>query len=99
MPAYVVYQGTVTHPERYERYKEAAAASILAAGGRYLVRGGDVDVLEGDPPAGRTVIIEFPDRRTAAAWYQGEAYTAARRLREGAAEAQMYVVDGLAPPP
>jgi uncharacterized protein (DUF1330 family) len=93
--AYVIYQGEVLDPERYEEYRPKAAASILAAGGRYVVRGGEVAVLEGDPPAGRTVVIEFPTREAALAWYHGDDYTAARRVREGAAHARMYVVDGV----
>ena len=95
MPAYVIYQGEVLDPDRYEQYKPAAAESITAAGGRYLVRGGDVQVLEGEPPAGRTVVLEFPTVDDAVQWYQGEAYTQARALREGAARARMYVVAGL----
>jgi uncharacterized protein (DUF1330 family) len=93
--AYVIYQGEVLDAERYEEYRPMAAASIVAAGGRYVVRGGEFDVLEGDPPAGRTVVIEFPTREAAIAWYQGDDYTAARRVRDGAARARMYVVDGV----
>lgn len=95
MAAYVVYQGEVLDAERYEDYKVLAAASISAAGGRYIVRGGAVDVLEGDAPAGRAVIIEFPDRQSAVAWYHGDQYGAARKVREGIAKARMYVVDGV----
>ena len=65
MAVYVIYQGEVLDSERYEVYKTAAAESIRAAGGRYLVRGGDIEVLEGEVPAGRTVVLEFPDRNTA----------------------------------
>lgn len=95
MTAYVIYQADVTDPELYEQYKVAAAESIAGAGGRYLVRGGAVEVFEGDPPSGRTVVVEFPDTATAIAWYRGDRYTGARRLREGAAKARMYVVDGV----
>jgi uncharacterized protein (DUF1330 family) len=94
MPAYVVYQGEVLDPERYEEYKLQAQASIHAAGGRYVVRGGDVEVLEGEAPAGRTVILEFPSRQAAIDWYTGDAYAAARTMREGVARARMYVIDG-----
>ena len=95
MPAYVIYQAAVLDPERYEQYKTRAAASLLAAGGRYLVRGGDIEVLEGDAPAGRTVVLEFPTMADAVAWYHAPEYTEARKLREGAANARMYVVDGI----
>ena len=94
MAAYVIYQGEVTDPERYEEYKPRAAASIAAAGGRYLVRGGEVDVLEGEAPAGRTVVLEFPTRQAAVDWYRSAQYTEARTFREGAT-ARMYVVDGI----
>ena len=95
MAAYVIYQGEVVDPERYEVYKAHAAESIAEGGGRYIVRGGEVDVLEGDPPVGRTVVLEFPDRQTALDWYHGQSYTEARGLREGAALARMYVVEGI----
>ena len=94
MPAYVVYQGEVFDQQQYDVYKVKAAESILAAGGRYVVRGGDVEVLEGEPPAGRTVILEFPTRQAAIDWYRSEEYTAVRKLRENAARARMYVIDG-----
>jgi uncharacterized protein (DUF1330 family) len=93
--AYVIYQGEVLDPVRYEEYKTRAAASLEAAGGRYVVRGGDFDVLEGDAPAGRTVVVEFPSRQAAIDWYHGTDYTAARAIREGVARARMYVVDGV----
>ena len=95
MAAYVIYQGEVTDPARYEEYKTKAAASIIAAGGRYLVRGGDVEVLEGDAPAGRTVVLEFPTMQAAVDWYRSEEYTTIRKIRDGAARARMYAVDGV----
>jgi len=85
--AEVIYQAEVIDPERYEEYKTKAAASIVAAGGgRYLVRGGDVEVLEGDAPAGRTVVLEFPTMQAALDWCRSEEYTAIRTIREGAAQ-------------
>ena len=95
MTAYVIYQGEVTDPARYEVYKEQAAASIVAAGGRYIARGGDVEVLEGDAPAGRTVVLAFPTRRAAVDWYRSPEYTQIKQLREGAALARLYVIDGV----
>ncbi|MDQ6695969.1 MAG: DUF1330 domain-containing protein [Actinomycetota bacterium] len=96
MTAYVIYQGEIIDPERYDEYKAKAAASIAAAGGRYIVRGGSVEVLEGDPPSGRTVVLEFPTMKAAVEWYQSAEYTEIRKIREGAALARMYVVDGIA---
>jgi uncharacterized protein (DUF1330 family) len=94
--AYVVYQGEVTDPARYDEYKTKAAASIVAAGGRYLVRGGNIEVLEGEAPAGRTVVIEFPTMQAALDWYRSDEYTEIRKMRVGAARAHMYVVEGIA---
>ena len=95
MAAYVIYQGEVLDQDRYDQYKEKGAVSIANAGGRYVVRGGDVDVLEGEAPAGRTVVLEFPTRQAALDWYYGDEYTEARKIREGAAKARMYVIDGV----
>jgi uncharacterized protein (DUF1330 family) len=94
--AYVVFQVDVTDAERYERYKERAQASVAAAGGRYVARGGQVIALEGNPPAGRVVVLEFPTLDAAVAWYEGDAYADARALRNRAAVAQVFAVEGCA---
>ena len=57
--------------------------------------GGEIDVLEGEPPAGRTVVLEFPMRQAALDWYRSEEHTSIRMLREGAARTRLYVVDGV----
>lgn len=95
MPAYFVARVAVTDPVRYEDYKRAAQKTIADAGGRYIVRGGEATPKEGEADARRLVILEFPDRESAEAWYDGPAYSAARKLREGAAEMEALVVDGL----
>jgi len=92
---YVIYLGDVLDPAPYEAYKQQAALSVAAAGGRYVVRGGDAAVLEGEMPAGRTVVLAFPTRQAALDWYHSEEYRAARRLRAGAARATLYLVDGM----
>jgi uncharacterized protein (DUF1330 family) len=94
MSAYIVYQAEVYDPEQYELYKAQAGPALAAAGARYLVRGGDIEVLEGEAPAGRTVIIEFPTKQAAVEFFHGPEYTAIRALRADAAHARMYVVDG-----
>lgn len=95
MTAYVIYEAVITDAAQYEVYKQAAAASVTAAGGRYVARGGEVESFEGAAPA-RVAILEFPDFAAATAWYRGEQYTEARVLRERACDARMYVVDGSA---
>ena len=95
MPAYVIVETNVTDHEQYERYREEAPASIAAHGGRYLVRGGDLAVFEGDWNPSRIVVLEFSDLETAKRWYASEEYGEARKLREGAAKLHMVAVDGI----
>lgn len=91
----MIYQSDVADEGRYEDYEARAAPSVVAAGGKYLVRGGDGEAMEGELPASRTVILEFPTRAAALAWYQSPEYTEIRKLRAGIAEATLYVVDGV----
>ena len=95
MAAYVIVETEVTDPEGYERYKAASPGAVAAAGGRYLARGGELDVLEGDWRPPRLVILEFEDLAAARRWYDSERYREARRLREGAARMRMVAVQGI----
>lgn len=95
MKAYVIYLGDILDSARYQIYKENAAPNIAAAGGKYVVRGGDTELLEGQLPATRTVILEFQSRQAALAWYHSDEYSEIKKLREGAAQASIYIVDGL----
>jgi uncharacterized protein (DUF1330 family) len=95
MPAYVIVETDITDPERYERYKPAAADAVAAGGGRYVVRGGELAVLEGDWRPTRLVVLEFADLAAAKRWYESEGYRAARQLREGAARIRMVAVQGV----
>jgi uncharacterized protein (DUF1330 family) len=65
MPAYIIADIQVTDPAGYDQYRPLAAASIARSGGRFVVRGGKVDLLEGAPEPERIVVIEFPDADTA----------------------------------
>ncbi len=95
MSAYVIVETNVTDPERYEQYKAAAPAAIAAARGRYLVRGGELAVLEGDWQPSRLVLLEFEDLAAAKRWYDSQAYQDVRRLRDGAAVLRVVAVQGL----
>jgi uncharacterized protein (DUF1330 family) len=95
MPAYVIVETDVHDPEQYERYKAAAPGAIAAGGGRYLARGGELAVLEGDWRPQRLVVLEFPDLDAAKRWHDSPGYREARRLRDGAATFQMVAVEGL----
>jgi uncharacterized protein (DUF1330 family) len=94
--AYVMVEIQVHDPELYEQYKPIAANSIELHGGRYLARGGETELLEGDDSPGRIVILEFPDAATARHWYQSAEYAEALKIRERASVGRMIVVEGLA---
>jgi uncharacterized protein (DUF1330 family) len=98
MPAYVIVETDVHDPEQYERYKAASPDAVHAGGGRFVVRGGELAVLEGDWHPSRLVILEFPDLEAAKKWYSSPEYGDAKRLREGAANLRMVAVQGLDEP-
>jgi uncharacterized protein (DUF1330 family) len=95
MSAYVIASINVTDPEKYKNYMALSPAAIAAAGGTFLVRGGNLEILEGDWSRPRIVIVEYPTREAAKAFYDSALYVAARAEREGAAEFSMIVVDGV----
>ena len=94
MPAYVIVDIQVTDPVRYEEYKPLAAATVAAYGGRYLARGGAVEVLEGEWQPGRLVILEFPDTARAKAWLESPEYRDPRALRHATARSNMVLIAG-----
>jgi len=95
MPAYVIIETDIHDPEQYERYKEASPAAVAAGGGRFVARGGELAVFEGEWQPARLVILEFPDLETARRWYASETYQEAKKLRDGAAHLNMVAVEGL----
>ncbi|MGH1361790.1 MAG: DUF1330 domain-containing protein [Burkholderiaceae bacterium] len=96
MAAYIIADVKVTDPEQYKQYGALTPAAVAAAGGEFLVRGGQVGVLEGGWDPTRVVVIRFEDMPAAKAFYDSALYTAARAKREGATEYfNMIVVDGI----
>jgi uncharacterized protein (DUF1330 family) len=94
MPAYIIAEIQVTDPTSYDRYRPMAAASIARFGGRYVVRGGKLDLLEGEPEPGRIVVIEFPDADAARRWYRSEEYQKALKIRQSASRGRVFLVEG-----
>jgi len=95
MPAYLIVETDITDPEQYEQYKAASPAAVAAAGGRFVVRGGETAVLEGDWAPKRLVVVEFDDLDAAKRFYESEQYQAAKKLRDGAASLNMVAVEGI----
>jgi uncharacterized protein (DUF1330 family) len=95
MPAYVIVETDIHDPDQYERYKAAAPGSVAEGGGRFVARGGDLVVLEGDWNPSRMVILEFPDLEAAKRWYESPGYQEVKALREGAANLRIVAVEGV----
>jgi uncharacterized protein (DUF1330 family) len=95
MAAYVIVDIEVTDPVRYEEYKKLAAPTVTAHGGRYVVRGGKVETLEGDWAPTRLVVLEFPTTEQARAWWGCGAYRPAKALRHETANTRMILVEGV----
>jgi uncharacterized protein (DUF1330 family) len=98
MPAYVIIETDVHDPEQYERYTAASPGAVHSGGGRFVVRGGELAVLEGDWDPSRLVVLEFEDLEAAKRWYGSPEYQEAKRLRHGAANLRMVAVQGLDEP-
>jgi uncharacterized protein (DUF1330 family) len=95
MAAYIVVDVDVRDPVRYEDYKKLVPASLAKYGGRFIVRGGRTETLEGTWSPGRFVMVEFPDVERARAWWASEEYAEAKALRQATSTTQMIVVEGV----
>lgn len=94
MAAYVVIDAKSTNPERMADYRRLSTEAVAKAGGRFIVRGGAYEVLEGDWHPQRLVVIEFPTKEQAKAYYDSPEYVAARQARAGISSFDMVLVEG-----
>jgi len=94
MSAYVIVEIDVIDPVEYEEYKKQAAATVHKYGGKYIVRGGKTEVLEGDWQPKRIVILRFDSIDRAKEWLHCEEYRDPRKLRHKTAKTNMLVVEG-----
>ena len=97
MVAYVINDMEVTDPQLLEEYKKLSPATVLQYGGRFLARGGPMQVLEGTWTPKRLVILEFPSVAQAQAWVNSPEYAPARRVRQKASRSNIVVVEGVPP--
>lgn len=95
MPAYLISDVAAKDPDAFQAYRARAAASIARHGGRYLVRGGPVEPLEGAWAPRTIVIVEFPDTERARAWYRSPDYAAALAVRDEALSRNLILVEGI----
>lgn len=94
MAAYLIYRATVEDANAYAAYMARTPGIIAQFGGRFLVRGGRTETLEGEPEQRRTIIVEFPDFAAAKAFYDSPIYAEARKLRAEVAQVQIVITDG-----
>ena len=95
MAAYMIARVSVTDWDKYKEYMKLSPGIIEKFGGKFIVRGGQTVTLEGPTEKWRIVVVEFPDLEKAKEFYYSQDYTAARKIREGAALAQFVAVEGV----
>jgi len=94
MAAYVVVSVDVSDPVRYEDYKKMVPPTLKPYGGRFIVRGGQVQSREGSWTPKRFVMLEFPSVERANAWYESPEYAPAKALRQATSTADLIIVEG-----
>ena len=94
MSAYIIVDVTIHNPSGYEDYKKLTPDSLKKYQGKFIVRGGPTETLEGNWRPGRMVVLEFPTVELAKAWWSSPEYTPAKELRQRNAETKMILVEG-----
>jgi uncharacterized protein (DUF1330 family) len=94
MPAYIIAEVNVTNPTAYESYRPLAGASVAQYGGRFVVRGGKSELIEGTPEPARIVVIEFADMAAAKRWYNSPEYQEALKIRLANSTGRVLLVEG-----
>lgn len=95
MAAYIIVDVNITDSARYEDYKKLTPASLVPFQGKFIVRGGATESLEGDWTPGRMVVVEFPNAERAKAWWSSPGYAPAKAIRQAASFTQMILVEGV----
>lgn len=94
MKAYVIATETIRDEAMFAEYRNKVVGTVSAFGGQFIVRGGNLTVLEGDWPHPRLVIIEFPSRTAAEGWYNSADYKKIMSLRLNSSVGNVIIVDG-----
>lgn len=95
MPAYIIARINVTDAVQFAKYREVTPAAVAAFGGKFIVRGGDMETLEGPEETNRVVVLEFESMDKAREFYNSDQYQAAIALREPASDAQFILLAGV----
>jgi uncharacterized protein (DUF1330 family) len=97
MSAYVISEVEMRDAADFEAYRTIAAKTIAHYGGRYLVRGGSANLIEGRPPPKTVIVVEFPTMERLREWYGSPEYAEALELRHTALDRRLIFVEGIAP--
>ncbi len=95
--AYVIAEVEVTDPTTLKKYGEKAPQIVASLNGHYVVRGGQTQALEGEPPKGYIVVIGFDSLQKAREWYDSPAYSAIRPFRQSSTKSRIFIAEGVAP--
>ena len=95
MAGYIVADIEITDPDEYQKYAQHTAATLEPYGGKFLVRGGQPETVEGDWKTKRIVIIEFPSVEQAKIWYDSPEYSAIKGIRHGSTISNILLVHGI----
>jgi uncharacterized protein (DUF1330 family) len=95
MPAYVIAEVTVTDPQGFEEYRQMVPATVAKYGGKFIVRGGQMEKMEGNWEPKRLVILEFDSAERAKQWWASEDYREAKALRQRTAMTNLVIVEGV----
>ena len=97
--SYVIVDMQISDLDQYQQYMAEAPATVKAAGGEYVIRGGRFESLEGNWQPARMAMLKFPSYEAAKSWYDSETYRVARSKRLGATSFfNMIVVEGVSAP-
>ena len=97
MSAYVISEVDVRDAAGFEAYRTIAAKAIAQYGGRYLVRGGAANLIEGEQPPKTIIVVEFPTMERLREWYASPEYAEALKVRQRAIDRRLIFVEGVAP--
>ncbi len=95
MPAYVIADLEITDPEEFAEYGKQAGSTVAQYGGRYLVRGGNPQNLEGEWRPGRITVVQFDSVEQARAWWFSPQYEALKPIRQRGSTSDFIIVEGL----
>ncbi len=96
MAAYIICDIEITDPVRYANYRQLVPPTLAKYDGRFVVRGGACETLEGAWRPQRVIVLEFPSAARAKEWLDSPEYCAARALRHSTAKTEMILVEGVA---